>query len=146
MARTDTSKRIREAGNPFMGMTMAQMKKKWSSMTPQQRAANVKNFRDAAAKAPKAKTVTKPPAKPQTKPQTPSKPESKPQQKPSRGSRRPPRAGSGTKINVGKAVKNFAKAVDKKLKLTHKKGDVKKVGRSTFMWNGKRWEKQNRPF
>ena len=71
MARTGTSKRIREGGNPFLGMTMAQMKKKWSSMSPQQRAANVKNFRDAAAKAPKpqaAKTKAQTPKPPATKP------------------------------------------------------------------------------
>ena len=66
MARTDTAKRIREGGNPFMGMTMAQMKKKWSSMSPQQRAANVKNFRDAAAKAPKPQAAK--PQAPSTKP------------------------------------------------------------------------------
>ena len=46
--------------NPFTGLTMAEMKKKYSSMTPAQRAANVQTFRDAAKTAPKSKPKTKP--------------------------------------------------------------------------------------
>lgn len=62
------------------------------------------------------------------------------------------RRGSGVRrtgkqgVNVGQALRNFVTSVDKNLKLTHKKGDVKKVGRSTFRWDGKRWVKLNRPF
>ena len=43
--------------NPFAGMTMAEMKKKYSAMTPAQRKANVETFRAAA------KTARKPVAK-----------------------------------------------------------------------------------
>lgn len=56
------------------------------------------------------------------------------------------RAGSGTNVNVREALSNFAKTVDEKLKLTHKKGDTKKVGRDTYRWNGKRWQKISTPF
>lgn len=61
-------------------------------------------------------------------------------------SRSKKRAGSGTKVNVKKALSNFAKTVDEKLKLTHKKGDTKKVGRNTYQWDGKRWQKISSPF
>ena len=57
---------------PFKGMTMAQMKKKWQSMTPAERSRNVETFRAAAKKAPKAK----PKAKAATKPQPKAKPKS----------------------------------------------------------------------
>jgi len=55
MANTNAADNINATHNPFSGMTMAQMKKKWSSMTPKQREANVSNFRKAAKRAPKAK-------------------------------------------------------------------------------------------
>ena len=45
--------------NPFAGMTMAEMKAKYSKMTPAQRAANVQTFRDAAKSTPKSKPATK---------------------------------------------------------------------------------------
>ena len=48
--------------NPFTGMTLAEMKKKYSAMTPAQRAANVETFRAAA------KTARKPVAKGGSKP------------------------------------------------------------------------------
>ena len=55
MAKTNAGLRIRSTRNPFKGMSMADMKKKWSSMSPEQRAANVQTFRDAAKSAPKSK-------------------------------------------------------------------------------------------
>ena len=50
--------------NPFKGMTMAQMKKKYSSMTPEQRGKTAGDFVRAAKVAPKAKppVKAKPPA------------------------------------------------------------------------------------
>ena len=52
------------AGNPFMGKTLAQMKKMYSEMTPKQRGENVETFRRAAAAAAKGSAnkskVTKP--------------------------------------------------------------------------------------
>ena len=58
--------------NPFLGKTMAEMKKMWRGMTPAQRKANEKNFVNAAKTAPKAKPAASKPAvkaKPaQTKP------------------------------------------------------------------------------
>lgn len=52
------------AGNPFMGKTLAEMKKMYSKMTPKQRGENVETFRRAAAAAAKGSTnkskVTKP--------------------------------------------------------------------------------------
>tara|TARA_B100001059_G_scaffold104308_1_gene104142 strand:- start:3836 stop:4183 length:348 start_codon:yes stop_codon:yes gene_type:complete len=63
------------AQQPFKGMTMAQMKKKWQSMTPKERSQNVQSFRDAAKKAPKA-------SKPTPKPKAAAKkPVVKPKQK-----------------------------------------------------------------
>jgi len=56
---------------PFKGMTMAQMKKKWQSMTPAERERNVETFRAAAKNAPKAKPKATP--KPQPKPQPKAK-------------------------------------------------------------------------
>ena len=59
MAKTNTAERVRNTRNPFKGMTLAEMKKKYSSMTPAQRAANVQTFRDAAKSAPKSKPAAK---------------------------------------------------------------------------------------
>ena len=70
MAKTNTAERVRNTRNPFKGMTLAEMKKKYSSMTPAQRAANVQTFRDAAKNAPKSKPAAK--AKPATKKTTKS--------------------------------------------------------------------------
>ena len=53
------SRNTKPKKNPFAGMTMAEMKKKYSAMTPAQRAANVETFRAAAKNAPKAKPVPK---------------------------------------------------------------------------------------
>jgi len=63
MASTNTSSRIQSAGNPFTkDKTLAAMKKRWSSMTPEQRKSNVENFRSAAKGKPKGgATSTKPP-------------------------------------------------------------------------------------
>ena len=58
--------------NPFAGMTLAEMKKKYSSMTPAQRAANVQTFRDAAKNAPKSKPAAKAKPAAKTKPATKS--------------------------------------------------------------------------
>lgn len=44
------------------------------------------------------------------------------------------------------SIQDVIKNVDNMLKLTHKKGDTKKIGNSTYRWNGRRWEKLNRPF
>tara|TARA_Y100000004_G_C8740855_1_gene338249 strand:+ start:69 stop:572 length:504 start_codon:yes stop_codon:yes gene_type:complete len=44
------------AGNPFMGKTLAEMKKMYSKMTPKQRGENVETFRRAAAAAAKGST------------------------------------------------------------------------------------------
>ena len=74
MAKTNTAERVRDTRNPFKGMTLAEMKKKYSSMTPAQRAANVQTFRDAAKNAPKSKPAAK--AKPaKAKPKQTSKSE-----------------------------------------------------------------------
>ena len=59
MAKTNTAERVRNTRNPFKGMTLAEMKKKYSSMTPAERAANVQTFRDAAKNAPKSKPAAK---------------------------------------------------------------------------------------
>ena len=48
------------SNNPFKGMTLAQMKKKYSAMTPAQRKANVETFRAAAKVAPKPKKAPVP--------------------------------------------------------------------------------------
>ena len=73
---------------PFKGMTLAQMKKKWQSMTPKERSMNVQTFRDAAKKAPAASKPKPAPAKSQSTPKkpqsTPKKPQSTPK-KPSKG-------------------------------------------------------------
>ena len=53
---------------PFKGMTLAQMKKKWQSMTPKERSMNVQTFRDAAKKAPAASKPKPAPAKPKPAP------------------------------------------------------------------------------
>ena len=75
------------AGNPFMGKTLAEMKKMYSKMTPEQRGKNVETFRRAAAAAAKkpasklkvtkkvASTSKPKPAAP--KKDTPKKPQSK---------------------------------------------------------------------
>lgn len=68
MAKTNTAERVRNTRNPFMGKTLAEMKKMYSKMTPAQRAANVQTFRDAAKNAPKSKPAAK--AKPATKSNT----------------------------------------------------------------------------
>ena len=62
MAKTNAGLRIRSTRNPFKDMSMADMKKKWSSMSPEQRAANVQTFRDAAKSAPKSKPKASKPA------------------------------------------------------------------------------------
>ena len=59
MAKTNTAERVRNTRNPFKGMTLAEMKKKYSSMSASERAANVQTFRDAAKNAPKSKPATK---------------------------------------------------------------------------------------
>ena len=64
------SRNTKPKKNPFTGMTLAEMKKKYSAMTPAQRAANVETFRAAA------KTARKPVAKGgnATKPKVKGKP------------------------------------------------------------------------
>ena len=58
------SRNTKPKKNPFAGMTLAEMKKKYSKMTPAQRKANVETFRAAAKNAPKAKPVPKGGSKP----------------------------------------------------------------------------------
>ncbi len=54
MARsTSTGDAMSRVNNPFLGKSLASMKKQWSSMTPAQRKVNVENFRKAAKVAPK---------------------------------------------------------------------------------------------
>ena len=68
----------------------------------------------------------------------------KPKTKPKQG-----RGGSRARVNPDRkttSVADVIKNIDSMFKLTHKKGDIKKVGGSTYRWNGRRWEKLNRPF
>tara|TARA_R100000805_G_scaffold16593_1_gene18998 strand:+ start:97 stop:660 length:564 start_codon:yes stop_codon:yes gene_type:complete len=65
----DAAGKVKAARNPFTGMTLAQMKKKYSAMTPAQRKANVETFRAAA------KTARKPVAKGGSKPRQTTKAE-----------------------------------------------------------------------
>ena len=58
-ASKSAADKLKADRNPFKGMTMAQMKKKYSAMTPAQRKANVETFRAAAKVAPKPKPVAK---------------------------------------------------------------------------------------
>ena len=67
MAKTNVEKRVRDTRNPFKGMTMAEMKKKYRDMTPAQRAENVQTFRDAAKSAPKSKPAAEAKPKQTTK-------------------------------------------------------------------------------
>ena len=63
MAKTNSSLRIKSAGNPFTkDKSLAAMKKRWSSMTPAQRKSNVKNFRSAAKGKPKSQPVASQPS------------------------------------------------------------------------------------
>ena len=65
----DAAGKVKAARNPFTGMTLAEMKKKYSAMTPAQRKANVETFRAAA------KTARKPVAKGGSKPRQTTKQE-----------------------------------------------------------------------
>ena len=68
----------------------------------------------------------------------------KPKTKPKQG-----RGGSRARVNPDRkttSIQDVIKNIDSMFKLTHKKGDIKKVGGSTYRWNGRRWEKLNRPF
>ena len=70
--------------------------------------------------------------------------DSKPKTKPKQG-----RGGSRARVNPDRKTTSVSEVIEKMesmLKLTHKKGDIKKVGGSTYRWNGRRWEKLNRPF
>ena len=64
-----------------------------------------------------------------------------------RRARRSNRGGArNATVNAMDAFKSAVKFVDTKLRLTHKKGDVKKVGNKTYRWDGKKWQLLNRPF
>ena len=71
MAKTNSSLRIKSAGNPFTkDKSLAAMKKRWSSMTPAQRKSNVENFRSAAKGKPKSQpAASKPKTTPKADPQ-----------------------------------------------------------------------------
>ena len=59
------------------------------------------------------------------------------------------RGGSRARVNPDRKTTSISEVIEKMdsmLKLTHKKGDIKKVGGSTYRWNGRRWEKLTRPF
>ena len=59
------------------------------------------------------------------------------------------RSTGGTKnrsVNAVEQLKGAIKFVDTKLRLTHKKGQTKKVGNKTYRWDGKKWQLLNRPF
>jgi hypothetical protein len=74
-ASKSAADKLKADRNPFKGMTLAQMKKKYSAMTPAQRAANVETFRAAAKVAPKAKAkapVPKGGSKPKVKGKPPA--------------------------------------------------------------------------
>ena len=71
-ASKSAADKLKADRNPFKGMTMAEMKKKYSKMTPAQRAANVETFRAAAKNAPKAKPVPKGGSKPKVKGKPPA--------------------------------------------------------------------------
>tara|TARA_B100000085_G_scaffold175458_1_gene159849 strand:- start:977 stop:1435 length:459 start_codon:yes stop_codon:yes gene_type:complete len=147
MAKTNAGLRIRSTRNPFKDMSMADMKKKWSKMSPEERAANVQTFRDAAKSAPKSKPKASKPAASKPKASTPApKPTSStPQPKPSADKPKPSatpksrRRGAGVR-NGRNRIKNQMKIVKKALSgLTHKKGDTKKVNGITYVHNGKRF-------
>lgn len=147
MAKTNAGLRIRSTRNPFKDMSMADMKKKWSKMSPEERAANVQTFRDAAKSAPKSKPKASKPAASKPKASTPApKPTSStPQPKPSADKPKPSatpksrRRGAGVR-NGRNRTKNQMKIVKKALSgLTHKKGDTKKVNGITYVHNGKRF-------
>lgn len=61
--------------------------------------------------------------------------------------RRARRGGSATRsVNAKEVFQGAARFVDAKLRLTHKKGDIKKVGNKTYRWDGKKWNLIHRPF
>ena len=87
-------------------------------------------------------------AKPKPKPKpTAAKTESKPKPNQTKGPR-PRRAGtpSSPAPSPLKILKQAVTSVDKALKLTHKKGDTKKIGGVTYRWNGKKWVNLGRDF
>jgi hypothetical protein len=67
----DAAGKVKAARNPFMGKSLAEMKKMYSDMTPAQRKANVETFRAAA------KTARKPVAKGGNKPRQTTKAKAK---------------------------------------------------------------------
>jgi len=71
-ASKSAADKLKADRNPFKGMTLAEMKKKYSKMTPAQRADNVETFRAAAKNAPKAKPVPKGGSKPKVKGKPPA--------------------------------------------------------------------------
>ena len=103
MAKTNAGLRIRSTRNPFKGMSMADMKKKWSSMSPEQRAANVQTFRDAAKSASKSKPKASKPAasKPKTTKTSPTTSKAKPSTPKSKAARMPPNPPSPTVTKKG---------------------------------------------
>ena len=132
---------------PFKGMTMAQMKKKWQSMTPAERSRNVETFRSAAKNAPKAKSKIKAP-KPQPKATTP-----KPKAKKVDGSVKATRRKTKYERDVEARDKQstlrgkerfFAGGkggkYDKKSKAP-KAGDTKTVNGQAYYYDGNKWVK-----
>jgi hypothetical protein len=157
--------RIGRITDPMVQRRQAAEKRVTSKPTPG------KTTKPVESKTPQPKPKAKPTAKPaQTKPTTKpaaksSKPntgtgrdgkfgqgtygsgrpsDGKPKTKPKQG-----RGGSRARVNPDRkttSIQDVIKNVDNMLRLTHKKGDIKKVGGSTYRWNGRRWEKLNRPF
>ena len=121
MAVSNTAKKIRDAVNPFKGMTLAQMKKKWREGSTQFRKDNAKNFAEAAKTAPKSKPkpkATTPPPKPKAAP--PKTTNTK------RGSLRPSNPPSPT---VRKRGSNTGATVDPRERSVRR--NLRDVGRNT---------------
>ena len=128
---------------PFKGMTMAQMKKKWQSMTPAERSRNVETFRAAAKNAPKAKSKIKPKISSST-----PKPKTKPKVD---GSVKATRRKTKYELDVEAKDKQQSRSNSLKMK-NHPKapksrprgpkaGDTKTVNGQSYYYDGNKWVK-----
>ena len=160
--KTDTLKRVQAASNPYMGLSVAEMKRKYDTEIRGKKlsAKELSVIANQMQAAKKATLKSKPKPSTPTPKTTSSTPKTKPaattksqasnkaveggstisqknrqpkQSKPSR------RRGSGVQ-NGRNRTKNQMKIVKKALSgLTHKKGDTKKVNGITYVHNGKRF-------
>ena len=163
MAKTNTLKRVQAASNPYMGLSVADMKRKYDTEIRGKKLSAkqlnvIANQMQAAKKAglkskPKASkpAASKPKAskpaasKPKASTPAPKPTSSTPQPKPSADKPKPSatpksrRRGAGVR-NGRNRTKNQMKIVKKALSgLTHKKGDTKKVNGITYVHDGKRF-------